>query len=53
MFLENMSELPQKTEPDVPEKKRDTAIVGGKTYLRPANFTDEQWNAYKQAVGAK
>lgn len=31
----------------------DTVNVGGKTYSRPANFTDEQWNAYKQSVGAK
>jgi hypothetical protein len=27
--------------------------VGGKTYTRPANFTDEQWAEYKTAVGAK
>lgn len=33
--------------------KPETVTVGGKTYSRPANFTDAQWNAYKQAVGAK
>lgn len=27
--------------------------VGGQTYTRPANFTDAQWNAYKQSVGAR
>lgn len=31
----------------------NTVNVGGQTYTRPANFTDEQWNAYKQSVGAK
>lgn len=27
--------------------------VGNQTYTRPANFTDAQWSAYKQSVGAK
>ena len=27
--------------------------TGGKTYARPANFTDAQWSAYVQSVGAK
>jgi len=31
----------------------DTVKVGNQTYTRPANFTDAQWNAYKQSVGAK
>lgn len=31
----------------------DTVKVGDQTYSRPANFTDAQWNAYKQSVGAK
>jgi len=26
--------------------------VGNQTYTRPANFTDAQWSAYKQSVGA-
>ena len=30
-----------------------TVSVGGKTYSRPANFTDAQWSAYKQSVGAQ
>ena len=48
MFLENMSELPT---PKPAES--ETAIVGNKKYSRPANFSDAQWNAYKQSVGAK
>lgn len=31
----------------------DTVKVGNQTYSRPASFTDAQWNAYKQSVGAK
>lgn len=31
----------------------DTVKVGNQTYSRPANFTDAQWNAYKQSMGAK
>jgi hypothetical protein len=31
----------------------NSVIVGGKTYTRPANFTDDQWVAYKQSVGAQ
>lgn len=31
----------------------NSVSVGGKTYTRPANFTDAQWSAYKQSVGAQ
>ena len=31
----------------------NSVTVGGQTYTRPANFTDAQWSAYKQSVGAK
>lgn len=31
----------------------NSVTVGGQTYTRPANFTDAQWNAYKQSVGAQ
>jgi hypothetical protein len=31
----------------------NTATVGGKTYTRPANFTDAQWAQYKQEMGVK
>ena len=36
-----------------PSKTAETVIVDGKTYSRPANFTDQQWAAYKAEVGAK
>jgi hypothetical protein len=31
----------------------NTVTVGGRTYTRPANFNDAQWNSYKQSVGAQ
>jgi hypothetical protein len=31
----------------------NSVTVGSQTYTRPANFTDAQWNAYKQSVGAR
>jgi hypothetical protein len=31
----------------------NSVMVGGQTYTRPANFTDAQWSAYKQSVGAR
>lgn len=44
-------------QPDVPAARGaaapETAIVGNKKYTRPENFTDAQWNAYKQSVGAR
>lgn len=30
-----------------------SVTVNGQTYTKPANMTAEQWNAYKQSVGAK
>jgi hypothetical protein len=30
----------------------NSVTVGNKVYNRPANFTDDQWNAYKKSVGA-
>ena len=41
---------PEIVETPVPAANRVT--VGGQTYTRPANFTDAQWSAYKQSVGA-
>lgn len=41
------------TAPTAPAVPGSTVSVGGKTYNRPANFTDAQWSAYKQSVGAK
>jgi hypothetical protein len=36
-----------------PASAVNSVKVGGQTYTRPANFTDAQWAAYKQSVGAK
>ena len=36
-----------------PAASANSVVVGGKTYTRPANFTDSQWGAYKQSVGAQ
>ena len=36
-----------------PPAAGNSVKVGDKTYTRPANFTDAQWNAYKQSVGAR
>jgi len=36
-----------------PAPSPNSVTVGGKTYTRPTNFTDAQWNAYKQSVGAQ
>jgi hypothetical protein len=46
---ENVFGPAQAAEPVPP----NSVIVGGKTYTRPANFTDAQWVAYKQSVGAQ
>jgi len=42
MFLENVSPL-QKA------KSANSITVGGQTFTRPANFTDAQWESYKQS----
>lgn len=47
MFLENVTAAPTQ------EAAKQSVNVGGKVYERPANFTDAQWNAYKQSVGAR
>lgn len=36
-----------------PAPSANSVTVGGKTYTRPANFTDAQWSEYKQSVGAQ
>jgi hypothetical protein len=36
-----------------PAPTANSVTVGGQTYTRPANFSDAQWAAYKQSVGAK
>jgi hypothetical protein len=36
-----------------PAPSPNSVTVGGKTYTRPANFTDAQWSAYKQSMGVQ
>jgi len=36
-----------------PAPSPNSVTVGGQTFNRPANFTDAQWSAYKQSVGAQ
>ena len=38
---------------ETPAPSANSVTVGGQTYTRPANFTDAQWSAYKQSVGAR
>lgn len=46
-------EIPKATDEATQTSAANTATVGGKTYARPANFTDAQWAEYKQAMGVK
>jgi hypothetical protein len=48
---ENIFYADKEKAPEAP--KSESVTVGGKTYTRPDNFTDAQWNAYKKAVGVK
>jgi hypothetical protein len=52
MFLDNVQKLSTET-PAPASPSPNSVTVGGQTYTRPANFTDAQWNAYKQSVGAR
>jgi hypothetical protein len=52
MFLDNVQKLPTET-PAPAAPAANSVTVGGQTYTRPANFTDAQWSAYKQSVGAR
>lgn len=38
---------------ETPAPAANSVTVNGQTYTRPANFTDAQWSAYKQSVGAR
>jgi hypothetical protein len=38
---------------ETPTPAANSVTVGGQTYTRPTNFTDAQWSAYKQSVGAR
>lgn len=56
MFLDNVSQLPsdqQQQQKQSTKSAANTVTVGGKTYARPANFTDAQWSQYKQEMGFK
>lgn len=35
------------------ETKQESVFVGGKSYIRPANMSDQDWTDYKKAVGAQ
>jgi hypothetical protein len=52
MFLDNVQKLSTET-PAPAAPAANSVTVGGQTYTRPANFTDAQWSAYKQSVGAR
>jgi hypothetical protein len=43
--------VPAQPAQDIPAA--NSVTVGGKTYARPANFTDAQWFEYKQSMGVK
>jgi hypothetical protein len=40
-------------EPAAAPQNPNSVTVNGQTYNRPANFSEAQWSAYKQAVGAQ
>ena len=42
---------PETASPPTPSP--NSVVVNGQTFNRPANFTDAQWSAYKQSVGAQ
>ena len=42
---------PETTPP--PTSSRNSVVVNGQTFNRPANFTDTQWSDYKKSVGAQ
>jgi hypothetical protein len=44
---------PSAPSPAPTQKTQSSVVVGGQTYTRPANFSDQQWADYKKAVGAK
>jgi len=46
MFLDNVSPLQA-------PKSENSVTVGGQTFTRPANFTDAQWESYKQSQGIR
>ena len=53
IFYSATEEAPVDARTAVPATPGNSVVVGGKTYTRPANFTDAQWNAYKQSMGVR
>lgn len=53
IFYSATEEAPVDARTATPATPGNSVVVGGKTYTRPANFTDAQWNAYKQSMGVR
>jgi hypothetical protein len=53
IFYSATEQAPAGAPPAPPAASGNSVKVGGQTYTRPANFTDAQWSAYKQSVGAR
>jgi hypothetical protein len=53
IFYSATEQAPVGAPPAAAAASGNSVKVGGQTYTRPANFTDAQWAAYKQSVGAK
>jgi hypothetical protein len=53
IFYSATEQEPMDSRPAPAAASGNTVKVGGQTYTRPANFSDAQWSAYKQSVGAK
>ena len=53
IFYSATEQAPTGAPPAAAVASGNSVKVGGQTYTRPANFSDAQWAAYKQSVGAK
>lgn len=53
IFYSATEQAPAGAPPAATSAAGNSVKVGNQTYTRPANFTDAQWNAYKQSVGAR
>jgi hypothetical protein len=53
IFYSATEQAPVGAPPAAASAAGNSVKVGGQTYTRPANFTDAQWSAYKQSVGAR